>query len=166
MSTATPEFSPDGPFPLHRPVELSEDAPVADLAAGFQEAVVEVLAVKTARAALAHDVKTVILAGGVAANAALRDRLVSEVAKPAAPMCRCATHRWPCAPTTRRWWPELPTSRCNPAIRPAGRLTSTRDSAWENVRSQSDRMRGATAPAFDPTTVWALTARSVCHEES
>ncbi len=80
-SSAAPEFSPDGPFPLHRPVELSADAPVADLAAGFQEAVVDVLAVKTARAALAHDVKTVLLAGGVAANASLRDRLVIEVAK-------------------------------------------------------------------------------------
>ncbi len=84
-SCGIPEFSPDGPFPLHRPVVLVPDAPIADLAAGFQAAVVEVLAVKTARAALAHGVKTVLLAGGVAANAALREGLVTQVAETCGP---------------------------------------------------------------------------------
>jgi N6-L-threonylcarbamoyladenine synthase len=73
-------LEPGQPFPLHRPVVLSPEAPVADLAASFQEAVVEVLALKTARAAARHAAKTVLLAGGVAANAALRERLVTEVA--------------------------------------------------------------------------------------
>lgn len=69
------------PFVEHRPPSYSPDLPVADLAADFQDAVVEVLAVKAAHAAKAHDAKTVVLAGGVAANVALRNRLLSEVEK-------------------------------------------------------------------------------------
>lgn len=46
--------------------------PAADLAAGFQAAVVDVLVTKTAAAAEAHDAKGVHLAGGVSANRALR----------------------------------------------------------------------------------------------
>lgn len=53
--------------------------PVALLAASFQEAVVEVLAVKTRLAAQAYHVKQVVLAGGVAANASLRARLAREL---------------------------------------------------------------------------------------
>jgi N6-L-threonylcarbamoyladenine synthase len=51
---------------------------VADLAAAFQAAVVEVLAVKTVAAAAAHGARTVLLAGGVAASVALRERLQAE----------------------------------------------------------------------------------------
>jgi len=47
----------------------------ADVAASFQEAVVEVLAAKTLRAAEREGVGTVVLAGGVAANRSLRVRL-------------------------------------------------------------------------------------------
>jgi N6-L-threonylcarbamoyladenine synthase len=46
--------------------------PVADMAASFQSAVVEVLVAKTERAATAYGVKAVHLAGGVSANTALR----------------------------------------------------------------------------------------------
>jgi N6-L-threonylcarbamoyladenine synthase len=46
--------------------------PVPHLAAAFQEAVVDVLAEKTAQAAAAHDVTAVLLSGGVSANGALR----------------------------------------------------------------------------------------------
>jgi N6-L-threonylcarbamoyladenine synthase len=67
------------PFRQHRPPLYVEDAPIADLAAAFQEAVVEPLAVKTATAAAEFSARTVILAGGVAANALLRERLVTEV---------------------------------------------------------------------------------------
>ncbi len=74
-----------GPFPEHRPAAFAADAPLADLAASYQAAVVEVLAVKTARAALEFGVKTVLLAGGVAANAALRARLRDEVARQCEP---------------------------------------------------------------------------------
>lgn len=47
----------------------------ADLAAGFQDSVVEVLVEKTIGAASKKGLKTVLLAGGVAANSSLRERL-------------------------------------------------------------------------------------------
>ncbi len=47
----------------------------ADAAASFQEAVVDVLATKSAAAAREYGVKQLLLAGGVAANGALRQRL-------------------------------------------------------------------------------------------
>ena len=50
------------------------------LAASFQEAIVDVLAVKTRLAAQEYHVKQVVLAGGVAANASLRVRLEQELA--------------------------------------------------------------------------------------
>ncbi|MEO7021981.1 MAG: tRNA (adenosine(37)-N6)-threonylcarbamoyltransferase complex transferase subunit TsaD [Ktedonobacteraceae bacterium] len=49
------------------------------LAASFQEAVVDVLAVKTRLAAQEYHVKQVLLAGGVAANVSLRQRLEQEL---------------------------------------------------------------------------------------
>ncbi len=52
---------------------------VPDLAAAFQEAVVDVLATKTVRAARELGVRQVVLAGGVAANLALRERLSREL---------------------------------------------------------------------------------------
>lgn len=52
---------------------------VTRLASSFQEAVVEVLAVKTRLAAQEYHVKQVLLAGGVAANASLRSRLEQEL---------------------------------------------------------------------------------------
>lgn len=54
-------------------------ANVALLAASFQEAVVDVLAVKTRLAAQQYHVKQVLLAGGVAANISLRTRLEQEL---------------------------------------------------------------------------------------
>ena len=47
-------------------------------AASFQEAVVEVLVTKTIAAAKEHKVKQILLAGGVAANGRLRQRLVAD----------------------------------------------------------------------------------------
>ena len=52
---------------------------VAQLAASFQEAIVDVLAVKTRLAAQEYHVKQVVLAGGVAANLSLRARLEQEL---------------------------------------------------------------------------------------
>ena len=49
------------------------------LAASFQEAVIDVLAVKTRLAAQEYHVKQVVLAGGVAANISLRARLEREL---------------------------------------------------------------------------------------
>jgi N6-L-threonylcarbamoyladenine synthase len=71
--------SPSGPFREHRPPAYPPDAPIADLAAAFQEAIIEPLAVKTAEAAREFSVNTIVLAGGVAANSALRQRLLDEV---------------------------------------------------------------------------------------
>lgn len=53
---------------------------VALLAASFQEAIVDVLAVKTRLAAQEYHVKQVVLAGGVAANVSLRKRIEQELA--------------------------------------------------------------------------------------
>jgi N6-L-threonylcarbamoyladenine synthase len=52
---------------------------VALLASSFQEAIVDVLAVKTRLAAQEYNVKQVILAGGVAANESLRARMWEEL---------------------------------------------------------------------------------------
>jgi N6-L-threonylcarbamoyladenine synthase len=53
----------------------NEKVNINDVAASFQAAVVEVLTEKTIRAAVNSGVKTVLLAGGVAANGALREAL-------------------------------------------------------------------------------------------
>ena len=51
---------------------------VADLAASFQQAVVDVLVTKTIRAAKEYNCKTIALAGGVAANSCLRKELTEK----------------------------------------------------------------------------------------
>jgi len=53
---------------------------IADVAAGFQECVVDVLVTKTLRAAEARGLDRVIVGGGVAANRRLRERLDEETA--------------------------------------------------------------------------------------
>jgi N6-L-threonylcarbamoyladenine synthase len=72
--------SPSGPFREHRPPVYRPDAPIADLAASFQLAIAEPLSVKTAQAAEEFGAETVVLAGGVAANELLRERLKHEIA--------------------------------------------------------------------------------------
>jgi len=52
-----------------------EPLPVADLAASFQLAVVDVLAEKTVTAAREFDTQQILLAGGVSANQLLRQRV-------------------------------------------------------------------------------------------
>jgi tRNA N6-adenosine threonylcarbamoyltransferase len=51
---------------------------IADIAASFQEAVVDMLVRPTIKAAIAHDVKQIVLAGGVAANSRLREKLKTQ----------------------------------------------------------------------------------------
>ena len=53
--------------------EMDDPALVADIAAGFQAAAVDVLAAKTADAAQTHGAQRVCICGGVSANQALRD---------------------------------------------------------------------------------------------
>ncbi|HEO71453.1 MAG TPA: tRNA (adenosine(37)-N6)-threonylcarbamoyltransferase complex transferase subunit TsaD [Candidatus Hydrogenedentes bacterium] len=55
------------------------DRPVADVAASFQHAAIDVLVVKTQRAIRQTGAQRLVLAGGVAANTLLRDRLNSEL---------------------------------------------------------------------------------------
>jgi N6-L-threonylcarbamoyladenine synthase len=52
-----------------------------DLAASFQEAIVDVQVAKTLRAAKEHKIEHVVIAGGVAANSRLRDRMSREGAE-------------------------------------------------------------------------------------
>jgi N6-L-threonylcarbamoyladenine synthase len=54
------------------------DAEVADIAASFQAAVIEVLVTKLIRAARATAMDTVVIGGGVAANSGLRARVLEE----------------------------------------------------------------------------------------
>jgi len=57
------------------PDTFSDGFTKADLAASFQEAVVDVLVARTIAAAKAQGVSTVAIAGGVASNSALRSRM-------------------------------------------------------------------------------------------
>ena len=72
-------LGPDDPAPLPAPV-------VAELAYGFQESVVDVLATKTLRAADAVGARSIVLGGGVAANAVLRDRIAEGAAARGVPL--------------------------------------------------------------------------------
>ena len=62
--------------------EKGEIRSIADAAASFQEAIVEVLVTKTVDAAKEYLVKQVLLAGGVAANKVLRQRLTDKTTMP------------------------------------------------------------------------------------
>jgi N6-L-threonylcarbamoyladenine synthase len=66
---------------LLRAVRASDDLDRdrADLARGFQDAAIEVLAEKTARATLALGRTTAVLAGGVACNRALAEALIARL---------------------------------------------------------------------------------------
>ncbi|MFM2234210.1 MAG: tRNA ((37)-N6)-threonylcarbamoyltransferase complex transferase subunit TsaD, partial [Actinomycetota bacterium] len=61
--------------------KTGETIPVNDVAASFQEAVVEVLVKKTLLAAKQTGINTVVIGGGVAANSRLRSMAVSEAEK-------------------------------------------------------------------------------------
>ncbi|MBR0628945.1 tRNA (adenosine(37)-N6)-threonylcarbamoyltransferase complex transferase subunit TsaD [Bacillus altitudinis] len=66
---------------LHNASQKGDTIAPEDLAASFQESVIEVLVGKTLKAAEAYGVKQVVLAGGVAANKGLREALTSAFAK-------------------------------------------------------------------------------------
>lgn len=63
---------------LHRAGQKHEEVNRADLAAGFQQAVADVLVDKTIEAAVETGVSTILLAGGVAANNKLRTDLIER----------------------------------------------------------------------------------------
>jgi N6-L-threonylcarbamoyladenine synthase len=64
-----------------RYVESHPDAVTADIAAGFQEAVADVLTMKAVRAATELGVSTLLIAGGVAANSRLRELAAQRCAE-------------------------------------------------------------------------------------
>ncbi|MBN1310084.1 MAG: tRNA (adenosine(37)-N6)-threonylcarbamoyltransferase complex transferase subunit TsaD [Anaerolineae bacterium] len=74
LQTIQPGYQPDDP--------LDDDVPVADLAASFQAAVVDVLVDKAARAAREFKALEVFVAGGVSANAALRKAMIERAGVP------------------------------------------------------------------------------------
>ncbi|MGD7045880.1 tRNA (adenosine(37)-N6)-threonylcarbamoyltransferase complex transferase subunit TsaD [Jeotgalibacillus proteolyticus] len=60
---------------LHNAEQRGEQLDAKDLAASFQESVIDVLVTKTERAVSQFGAKQLLIAGGVAANKGLRDRL-------------------------------------------------------------------------------------------
>ena len=58
--------------------EMRQPLPVNDLAASFQAAIVEILVLKTIKAAQQLKAKEIILAGGVSANRALREAFLAQ----------------------------------------------------------------------------------------
>ncbi len=63
----------------HKAMQKGETLNYNNLAASFQQAVVDVLVYKTKKATLEYNVKQVIIAGGVAANKGLRNRMKEEM---------------------------------------------------------------------------------------
>ena len=59
----------------------NEDIVIEDIAASYQEAIVDVLVEKSVRACMGKELKTLVLAGGVAANSRLREKLEQTAAK-------------------------------------------------------------------------------------
>lgn len=64
------------------PDQQPPSVPIYNLAAGFQETVVDVLVEKTVAAAEEFNAKDVLVAGGVAANAALRREMEARISRP------------------------------------------------------------------------------------
>ncbi len=66
---------------LHNAKQKGMEISNEDLAASFQESVIEVLVEKSKRAAIEYDVKQFLVAGGVAANKGLREKMTEQFAK-------------------------------------------------------------------------------------
>lgn len=71
---------------IHNAEQRGEEIKPVDIAASFQASVVEVLTEKTYQAAKKHDVRQVIVAGGVAANNGLRKALTRQFAETDIPL--------------------------------------------------------------------------------
>ncbi len=65
-----------------RGAPLRDDVKIADVAAAFQDALTDALAATTSRAARDFSVRAVLLAGGVSANALLRQKLAAALDLP------------------------------------------------------------------------------------
>lgn len=65
---------------VHNAQQRGEEIAPEELAASFQESVIDVLVTKTQKAVKEYSVKQVLLAGGVAANKGLREKLSTDFA--------------------------------------------------------------------------------------
>lgn len=83
-------------FPEHRPPRYWDDLPLTDLAASYEEAIIDVLAAKTMRAARGTGARSILIAGGVAANRGLRNRLRL-----------CVAESWRAGEGPEVRWPDL-----------------------------------------------------------
>lgn len=81
LPDAPRELPPGTIFPPHQPPRFKADFPVADFAASFQEAIIDVLATKAVWALERTGARSLVIAGGVAANRPLRERLAAVVAE-------------------------------------------------------------------------------------
>ncbi|MBP2623765.1 tRNA (adenosine(37)-N6)-threonylcarbamoyltransferase complex transferase subunit TsaD [Streptococcus oricebi] len=63
----------------HNADQRGEELSQADLAASFQAAVLDILLAKTKKALVQYPVESLVVAGGVAANQGLRERLAAEL---------------------------------------------------------------------------------------
>ena len=92
LKTATLHLAQDrGVYPHTDENGTARSDTIANIAAGFQEAVVDVLVKKTVAAARKHRARHILLAGGVAANGPLRESLAREADRPLSipPMALC-----------------------------------------------------------------------------
>lgn len=80
------ERTADEPFVRHEPPAYSPNMPVGELAAAYQDAIVDVLVEKTIHAAQQEHAKSVLLSGGVAANALLRRRMQTRLGQLGIPL--------------------------------------------------------------------------------
>ncbi|CCV63698.1 tRNA threonylcarbamoyladenosine biosynthesis protein Gcp [Alteracholeplasma palmae J233] len=64
---------------VHNAEQRNEKIDVANMCASFQESVTDVLVDKTKRCAAKYNVKQIIVAGGVAANKGLREKLAEQI---------------------------------------------------------------------------------------
>jgi N6-L-threonylcarbamoyladenine synthase len=60
---------------LRQTEKFTEEIPIADIAASFQETVALALSTRAVKCALEHNLETIVAVGGVAANSALRSHL-------------------------------------------------------------------------------------------
>ncbi len=81
-ATVTPVGVEAGARRADRTPKLRTDISIHDVAASFQDALVSALVDKTARAAKAYSATEILIAGGVSANQALRQKMRAEAGLP------------------------------------------------------------------------------------
>jgi N6-L-threonylcarbamoyladenine synthase len=106
-----------------RSMEAIDDVARADLAASFQEAIVDVLVAKCMQALDAEALPRLVVAGGVGANARLRERLVQAAAERGArvyfpPLALCTDNGAMIAFAAALKYPQPPRSGAGFAIHP------------------------------------------------